>query len=165
MQTRFDRQERLYQAIRLMRRIDLEAGRIMLSELRGSGLTPARRAVLELLIEGGPATVPDAAERLGLKRQFVQRAVAEMIRLGLVESSANPRHRRSFLCCATQEGHAAFDAVHRRELELLSEHLGDINMTEIIVALRVMNRVAACFETLSAEKSGAAGGADSGPAA
>lgn len=152
MQTRFDRQERLYQAIRLMRRIDLEVGRVMTGELQGSGLTPARRAVLELLVEDGPATVPEIAERLALKRQFVQRAAAELIRLGLVESKANPRHRRSFLCCATNDGKAAFEAVHRKELELLNEHLGDINMTEIIVALKVMNRVATCFGTLASER-------------
>ena len=151
MQTRFDRQERLHQAIRLIRRIDLDVGRVMQCELKGSGLTPAHHAVLEALVRHGPATVPDLAGRLGMKRQFAQRATSGMVRSRFVETLPNPRHKRSYLCGATREGRALFDMVHQRELDFLHRHLGDINITEVIVALRVLNRVADCF-------SGVAGG-------
>lgn len=149
MQTRFDRQERLHQAIRLMRRIDLDVGRVMQSQLKGSGLTTARHAVLGALVEHGPATVPQMAERLGLKRQFAQRAAVELVRSGFVEMLPNPQHKRSRLCRATDQGRALFDTFHQRELALLHRHLGDINTTEVIVALRVLNRVAGCFSELA----------------
>ena len=151
MQTRFDRQERLHQAIRLMRRIDLDVGRVMQSELRGSSLTPARHTVLETLVANGATTVPEMAARLGLKRQFAQRLTSGLVRSGLVEMLPNPHHKRSYLCSATVQGRALFETVHQRELALLNHYLGDINTTEVIVALRVLNRVADCF-------SGVAGG-------
>jgi DNA-binding MarR family transcriptional regulator len=149
MQGRFDRQERLYQAIRLMRRIDLNAGRVMQRALAGTGLTPARRVVLEALVEHGAMTVPETAARLSLKRQFVQRIMTELIAEELVATEANPAHKRSFLCRVTPEGGAAFEAIHQRELALMSSHLGDINMTEVIVAFRVVGRVADCFAALA----------------
>ena len=154
MQTRFDRQERLYQAIRLTRRIDLDVGRVMQPELERNGLTAARRTLLEALVQGGPACVPELAEKLALKRQFVQRVAAELIRAELAEILPNPRHRRSYLCRATEKGRALFDAVHQRELELIRRHLGDINTTEIIVALRVLNRVADCFSGMAGTREG-----------
>lgn len=150
MQTRFDGHERLYQVIRLMRRIDLDLGRIMNAELRRAGLTPAQRAVLEAIHENGAMTVPEVAARLSLKRQFVQRAAARLITAGFIETMPNPTHKRSLHLCLTEAGRSAFSALHERELALLHRHLGDINMTEIIVALRVMNRVAACFSELAA---------------
>jgi hypothetical protein len=52
--------------------------------------------------------------------------------------------------CLTGAGRAIFTALHERELALLHRHLGDINMTEIIVALRVMTRMSACFSELAA---------------
>ncbi len=151
MQTRFDRQERLHHAIRLMRRIDLDAGRVMQSELSGSGLTPAGHRLLEALAENGEATVPDLAAGLALKRQFVQRMMAELVRAGFVETLPNPHHKRSFLCRLSEDGRRRFEAVHQRELALLNRHLGDINMTEVIVALRVLNRVANCFSEIAGE--------------
>ena len=164
MQTRFDRQERLHQAIRLVRRIDLDVGRVMQSDLRGSGLTPASHAVLETLVEHGARTVPEMAARLGLKRQFAQRAMSGLIRSGLVEMLANPHHKRSYLCGATQQGRAIFEAVRQRELALLHRHLGDINTTEVIVALRVLNRVADCFSDVAGRRA-AAGQPEQGSAA
>lgn len=149
MQTRFDGQERLYQAIRLMRRIDLNVGRVMNAELREAGLTPAQRTVLEAFVDHGAMTVPETAARLSLKRQFVQRVVTGLIASGLVESAPNPAHKRSARLSVTPAGRARFAGLHERELALLHMHLGDINMTEIIVALRVMNRVSACFSELA----------------
>lgn len=149
MQTRFDGQERLYQAIRLMRRIDLNVGRVMQAELRSAGLTPAQRLIVEALIDHGAMTVPETAACLSLKRQFVQRIATALLAAELVEIQPNPAHKRSPRLVVTGSGRKKFNALHERELALLHQHLGDINMTEIIVALRVMNRVSACFSELA----------------
>ncbi|MGN6548512.1 MAG: MarR family winged helix-turn-helix transcriptional regulator [Pararhizobium sp.] len=150
MQTRFDRQERLHQAIRLMRRIDLDAARMRRSLLAETSLSPADHSVLEALVAEGEMTVPELAAALGLKRQFVQRVVSRLAASGCVERAANPAHRRSFLCRASASGKAFVATLHERELALLNRHIGDINMTEIIVALRVIHRIADGFAAVGA---------------
>src|SRR5690606_38188516 len=61
------------------------------------GLTVGVRAVLNLLREHGPMTVPQMGRAQALSRQFVQRMTNEAAALGLVESVPNPAHRRSSL--------------------------------------------------------------------
>lgn len=150
MQTRFDRQERLHRVVRLIRPIHLNISRTFDRLLDASGLSLAQRAVLELLIDGGPRTVPDAARALSMKRQFVQRIVADLLDAGLVERGKAPERPRAHLYAASASGQSAYATVHARELALLREHLGDINTTEVIVTMRVLNRLAACFEALGA---------------
>ncbi|MDK1490957.1 MarR family transcriptional regulator [Sinorhizobium sp. 7-81] len=116
--------------------------------LEGAGITVAERAVLELLC-GEPLTVPEAARRLSMKRQFVQRMAAGLLAKALIEKKPNPEHRRAYFCAPTPAGRELFNAIHQRELELLHAALGDINQTEVVVALRVMTRVDAAFEELA----------------
>lgn len=150
MQVRFDKQERLYKAIKLVRPIHLNVHRSIEHMLEGSGISVAERAVLELLcIE--PLTVPEAARRLSMKRQFVLRVVVGLLGKGLLEKQPNPEHRRAYFCAPSAAGRELFEAVHRRELELLHTVLGDINQTEVVAALRVLSRVASAFEDLARE--------------
>ena len=88
-----------------------------------------------------------------MKRQFVQRVAAGLIEKGLVEKKPNPEHRRAYFCAPSPAGRDLFNAVHQRELEMLHSVLGDINQTEVVVALRVMARIDAAFETLARQVS------------
>ncbi len=148
MLVRFDKQERLYKAIRLVRPVHLNVSRTIEKLLDGAGISVAERAVLELICEE-PLTVPEAARQLSMKRQFVQRVAAKLMSKGLVEKTPNPEHRRAYFCAPTAAGRDLFEAVHRRELEMLHAVLGDINQTEVVVALRVMMRIDAAFEALA----------------
>lgn len=148
MLVRFDKQERLYKAIRLVRPVHLNVSRTMEKLLEGAGISVAERAVLELIC-GQPLTVPQAARQLSMKRQFVQRVAAGLMSKGLIEKAPNPEHRRAYLCAPTAAGRDLFQAVHRRELEMLHAILGDINQTEVVVALRVMMRIDAAFEAVA----------------
>ncbi|APG86235.1 MarR family winged helix-turn-helix transcriptional regulator [Sinorhizobium americanum] len=152
MLARFDRQERLYKAIKLVRPVHLNLSRTVEKMLEGAGITVAERAVLELLCEE-PLTVPEAARRLSMKRQFVQRVTAGLIDKGLIEKKPNPEHRRAYFCAPSPAGRDLFNAVHQRELEMLHSVLGDINQTEVVVALRVMARIDAAFEALARQVS------------
>ncbi|WP_018235963.1 MarR family winged helix-turn-helix transcriptional regulator [Ensifer sp. BR816] len=152
MLARFDRQERLYKAIKLVRPVHLNVSRTVEKMLEGAGISVVERAVLELLCEE-PLTVPEAARRLSMKRQFVQRVAAGLIEKGLVEKKPNPEHRRAYFCAPSPAGRDLFNAVHQRELEMLHSVLGDINQTEVVVALRVMARIDAAFETLARQVS------------
>lgn len=162
MQTRFDRQERLFQAIRLICRIDLDVARVAQGLLCDTELTPAKHRILEVLAEGEPLTVAGAARRLSLKRQFMQRMIAELVACGLVETMENPAHSRSFHCRPSARGHALLTDLRMRESAMLNRHLGDLNTTEVIVALRVLNRVSACYSELARDGLGAAGNPVSG---
>lgn len=150
MLVRFDKQERLYKAIKLVRPIHLNVHRSIEHMLEGSGVSVAERAVLELLCVE-PLTVPEAARRLSMKRQFVLRVVVGLLEKGLLEKRPNPEHRRAYFCTPSVAGRDLFEAIHRRELEFLHAALGDINQTEVVAALRVMTRVARAFEDLACE--------------
>lgn len=151
MQTRFDKQDRLYQVIRLIRPVHLNIQRTLEAQLDGTGISVAQRDVMEVLHGCGPITVPTATRMLGMKRQFVQRTMTDLIELGMVERRRSSRQSRAYLCKLTEQGERLFETVHQREMALLRQRLGDINITEVIVALRVMARVAAAYEAAAAD--------------
>ncbi|WP_077968270.1 MarR family winged helix-turn-helix transcriptional regulator [Ensifer adhaerens] len=150
MLVRFDPQERLYKTLKLVRSIHLNMQRSAEHMLDGAGISVAERAVLELFCET-PLTVPEAARRLSMKRQFVLRVVNGLMEKSLLERQPNPEHRRAYLCAPTAAGRDLFEEIHRREVELLHALLGDINQTEVVATLRVMTRVSAAFEQLAGE--------------
>ncbi|MBZ7923624.1 MarR family transcriptional regulator [Ensifer adhaerens] len=150
MLVRFDPHERLYKTLKLVRSIHLNMQRSAEHMLDGAGISVAERAVLELFCEN-PLTVPEAARRLSMKRQFVLRIVTGLMDKQLLERQPNPEHRRAYLCAPTAAGRDLSEEIHRREIEMLHVLLGDINQTEAVAALRVMTRVATAFERLSGE--------------
>ncbi|MBW2548962.1 MAG: MarR family transcriptional regulator [Deltaproteobacteria bacterium] len=62
--------------------------------LAESRLTAAMRGVLELILLGGPSTVPGMARARGMSRQHVQQQVDALLERGFLERQANPAHRR-----------------------------------------------------------------------
>ncbi|MCO5998905.1 MarR family winged helix-turn-helix transcriptional regulator [Actinoallomurus rhizosphaericola] len=105
------------------------------------GLSVGVRAVLALLQEHGPMTVPQMGRAQALSRQFVQRTVNEAAARGLVESIPNPAHKRSSLIRLTGEGAAAIAALVAREREMLSQVGGDLTDDDITACLRVLTRM------------------------
>ncbi|GIH66588.1 hypothetical protein Msi02_74050 [Microbispora siamensis] len=75
------------------------------------GLSVGVRAVLTMLREHGPMTVPQMGRTQALSRQFVQRTINDAAARGLVEFVPNPAHKRSSLIRLTQEGRSAITAV------------------------------------------------------
>jgi len=68
-----------------------------------AGQSRARSTCLQQLA-GGPRTVADIAERLGLARQGVQRVADLLVADGLAAYADNPRHRRAKLLTLTDAG-------------------------------------------------------------
>lgn len=151
MQARFDKQDRLYQAVRLIRPIHLNIQRTLEAQLAGTGISVAQRDVMEVLYASGPVSVPTATRMLGMKRQFVQRTMSDLIAAGLVERRLGGRASRAYICRLTEAGRLLFETVHEREMALLARRLGDVNITEIVVALRVLARVAGAYESAASE--------------
>ena len=128
----------LYDILRNVRPLVLNSARVVEAALSDDGVSVGMRAVLEVLAEGGPATVPAVAERLDLARQGIQRHVNDLAALGLVEAVPNPAHRRSVLIAPTPAGTALFRRIRADELDSLDRLAGDCSRDEIVTALKVL---------------------------
>jgi DNA-binding MarR family transcriptional regulator len=105
------------------------------------GLSVGVRAVLNMLREHGPMTVPQMGRDQALSRQFVQRMVNDAAARGLVESVPNPAHRRSSLIRLTGTGRAAITAVIDRERAVLREAGGGLADADITSCIRVLSHL------------------------
>ncbi|WP_406347063.1 MarR family winged helix-turn-helix transcriptional regulator [Streptomyces sp. NBC_00648] len=122
---------------RVQRRIELDAAQ---------GISVGVRAVLDLLRENGPMTVPQMGRAQSLSRQFVQRMVNDAAERKLVESIPNPAHQRSSLIRLTDEGQAVITAVTAREYALLRQVGGDLSDADIAACVRVLGRMLELFD-------------------
>jgi DNA-binding MarR family transcriptional regulator len=103
------------------------------------GLTSARWQVLGAVALAGRAlTVPQIARRMGLTRQSVQASVNRLLADELVDSRANPDHRRSPLIALTDRGRRAYDALDRQQIAWINELADDIDAADLRTAARVL---------------------------
>ncbi|MFE7403091.1 MarR family winged helix-turn-helix transcriptional regulator [Streptomyces sp. NPDC057557] len=105
------------------------------------GLSVGVWAVLSLLREHGPMTVPEMGRAQALSRQFVQRMANDATALGFVESTPNPAHKRSSLNRLTEQGRSAITAVIDRERAILSQAGGNLTDAEVDACLHVLSRL------------------------
>ncbi|MEV5324783.1 MarR family winged helix-turn-helix transcriptional regulator [Nonomuraea sp. NPDC052634] len=105
------------------------------------GLSVGVRAVLNMLRDLGPMTVPQMGRAQALSRQFVQRMTNDAMARGLVETVPNPAHKRSSLIRLTGKGRAAIDAVIARERAVLRQVGADLTEAEVDACLRVLSRL------------------------
>lgn len=120
-----------YRVLMELRPLYQAAERAVDLALRGTGVTVALRAVLELVLDRGPMTVPQVAREFGVTRQSVQALVDTGATRGLVEFEDNPQHRRSRLIAATEHGRRTFTDVHRRELANLHRVTADLDAEDL----------------------------------
>lgn len=128
----------LYEVLRNVRPLVLNSARVVEADLAADGLTVGMRAVLEILTEHGPATVPAIGERLDLARQGIQRHVNDLAALGLIETRENPAHRRSVLIALTAAGAARFERIRADELGRLEAVAAECTNDEIATAVKVL---------------------------
>lgn len=77
------------------------------------GQTQSRWQLLSV-IRDEALTVPQAARRLGVTRQGIQRVANELAVAGLAEFQTNPDHRTSPLLALTGNGRDALEAITKR---------------------------------------------------
>ncbi|MGB8330464.1 MAG: MarR family winged helix-turn-helix transcriptional regulator [Polyangiales bacterium] len=85
----------------------------------GVEVTVPMRAVLELLLLGGPATVPAMARARGVSRQQIQQQVDALFEGGFVEREVNPAHKRSSIIALSDKGRAQIQNMRAEELNAL----------------------------------------------
>ncbi len=90
-------------------------------EIAGSqGQTQARWQLLSA-VSDPPLSVPQAARRLGISRQAVQRVANDLVAAGLAEFTANPDHRTSPLLTLTDAGAETLAEITRAGLRFNRE--------------------------------------------
>lgn len=105
----------------------------------GLEVTIPMRAVLELLLLHGPATVPQMARARGVSRQHVQQQVDGLLEKGFVERHDNPAHRRSPLIGLSDKGRALIQTMRSDELRALARlqtGVSDHSVSEATQVLR-----------------------------
>jgi DNA-binding MarR family transcriptional regulator len=139
--TQVDVADRLAEVFDLVGPLYRRAQRRVEHDVPAEGLSVGVRAVLNMLREQGPMTVPQLGRAQALSRQFVQRMVNEAAARGLVEAAANPSHRRSSLIGLTDAGRAVITAVVDRERAVLRQVGGDLTEADLDGCVRVLSRL------------------------
>ncbi len=115
------------------------------------GLSVGVRAVLNMLREHGPMTVPQMGRTQALSRQFVQRMINDAAARGLVEFVPNPAHKRSSLIRLTLEGRTAITAVVDRERAVFRQVGGDLSGAEVDACIRVLSHLLQSLDNVEIE--------------
>ena len=108
--------------------------RIMDTVHEQSGLSTPKRRLAETLEEGDEMTVPEAAAKLGVSRQFVQTQCNEMAALGLLSFADNPRHKRSKLIFLTRQGRERLNRAKRIEAEIIEQSMPPVDAKAVLEA-------------------------------
>ncbi|GAA3160941.1 MarR family transcriptional regulator [Planomonospora alba] len=133
--------DRLAEVFDLVGPVYRRAQRRVEQDVPGEGLSVGVRAVLNMLREHGPMTVPQMGRAQALSRQFVQRMVNEAAARHLAEPVPNPAHKRSSLIRLTPEGRALIDAVAERERAVLSRAGGELTAADLDGCVRVLSHL------------------------
>ena len=130
--------DKLYRLIWMSRPLMQAAEAAVEQGLDGTGLTVRTRAVLEILLAHDAATVPDIAQHLEIKRQYVQVMVNETLAENLTCKRDNPRHKRSTIIALTDKGRALIEDVVQREKALVASLVAELDAGEINTALKIV---------------------------
>lgn len=141
-----DLPERLMEVFALIGPLYRRVQRKIEQDAPAQGLSVGVRAVLDLLREQGPMTVPQMGRAQSLSRQFVQRMVNDATARGFVETIPNPAHQRSSLIRLTDDGLAAITAVTAREHALLRQVGDDLTDADVAACTRVLSRMLELFD-------------------
>lgn len=104
------------------------------------GQSQARWQLLSV-ISGGPITVAQAARRLGVTRQGVQRVANDLIGERLAVTRPNPDHRNSPLLELTSEGEVTLSRINDRATEVnatIAARLSEATVARTRQALRAL---------------------------
>ncbi|MCP4933581.1 MAG: MarR family transcriptional regulator [bacterium] len=106
------------------------------------GLTSARWQVLgSIKLAGHPISVAQAARRMGLTRQAVQRVANDLETLGFTRFENNPDHARAKLIVPTAKGRDALELIEKRQIEWSNKLAKGINTSLINNAVELFGEL------------------------
>jgi DNA-binding MarR family transcriptional regulator len=118
---------------------------------RLEGVPAGVAAVLQLLLNGGPQTVPRIGRARLTSRQNTQVLVNRMLEEGWVELIQNPAHKRSALVQLTETGNQLARAATEREVDLRRVVSPLVNSEELEQATALLARVRRTLATSPVE--------------
>lgn len=133
--------DQLYNIIRFIRPLYLNLSNAVEKELEGTGISVAKRAVLEIISDCGPQTVPNIGRIMSVQRQYIQGMVNELEDDGLVGKAPNAAHKRSVLIQITAKGSKAIKAVRDKEQLNLAKVAKGLTQEQIESAQAVINHL------------------------
>lgn len=120
MEGKFDSRHALVGLVDEISRLNGRLKSTFAASRRAIGLGESEMMVLNAVVEADrPPTVPQIGRSLGSPRQLVQRAANALMARGLLETAANPDHKRAALLVATADGVAM-----KRQADAAAEALG-----------------------------------------
>jgi DNA-binding MarR family transcriptional regulator len=102
-----------------------------LRQQAGTDLSAALTAALATVELRGPLTPSELAEAERVKRPTATRIVARLEEQGLVERTADPSDRRSFLVAITAEGAALLKRLRKRKNAYLARRLRELDPADV----------------------------------
>jgi DNA-binding MarR family transcriptional regulator len=115
------------------------------------------------LVKDGPQRASALAEAVHSDPSTISRQVAQLVRLGLVERTADPEDGRATLLAATDEGRRVFEQNRRARIEQIAKMLSHWSEHDRRTLGELMRRFATDFEAFVAEAGISAGPAPSPP--
>lgn len=110
----------------------------MLTDL---GITASQRAILEHLVDAGPATVPVIAAAKSVKRQSIQELIDSLLAKALITATANPAHRRSPQYQLSRAGVTLFKTIEAREIRVLKRLAGGLDARALTVTATTLTHL------------------------
>jgi DNA-binding MarR family transcriptional regulator len=144
-----NRVDAAYAVLRHVRPLHQYSARAVSEVLAGTDLTLPLRAVLELLLDGGPQTVPELGRVLLVSRQGVQKVVDDGVRLGHLALQDNPSHARSRLVTVTPRGKRVFAQLRVAEAANLEAATAGIDADDLARCAEVLGRLTAAVRELA----------------
>lgn len=116
------------------------------------GLTSARWQVLGAIgLAGHPLTVAQAARRIGVTRQAVQRIANDLQSLGFTNFENNPDHARAKLIALTNKGRETLERLETRQIEWSNNLAKGIDGSQLRDAVRLLGDLQSRCETMKNE--------------
>ncbi len=98
------------------------------------------------LVKGGPQRASALAEAVHSDPSTISRQVAQLVRLGFVERTADPEDGRATLLAATDEGRRVFEENRRVRNERIAEMLADWSVADRRNLAELLGRFSTAFE-------------------
>ena len=118
------------------------------------------RATYQLLVhlvKDGPQRAVALAEAVCSDQSTISRQVAQLVKLGYVERTADPDDGRATLLAATAEGRRVFAENRRRRSEWIAGMLADWSDADRKSLAELLDRFTAEFEKAATRKTGSGG--------
>jgi DNA-binding MarR family transcriptional regulator len=134
------------QLIRLLRL--MERKRAQYHAAHPDAVERATYHLLVHLVKGGPQRASALAEAVHSDPSTISRQVAQLVRLGLVERTADPEDGRATLLAATSEGKRVFEENRRVRIEQIATMLSPWPEHDRRMLGELLGRFATDFEKL-----------------